>query len=303
MNPHETKFRNDIEQQYGIGTYDMTGMVYVNQQTSVTMYCNVGEHQFTIKPMHMVRKNAKGCNVCQKNTPYTTEEFIDKVSVLYPYLTFENTVYISQRKGNISVTCHNDPSGSHEWLVSGQTLLRGKTQCGICSGKGGRTQEKFVEIATKVHEGFYDYTRVEYITSEKLVDIVCPEHGSFHQTPKAHLSGRGCPDCGKYGYQPSLPGTFYLQKLVNGDRVLYKFGITGDLVRRITEQSRDSCFEHSVLISLNFDDGTIPLSIEREIKELIPTGTITSDELKSGFTETFEEIHLQSVMMIIERYQ
>mgnify|MGYP003304460647 CR=1 FL=1 len=32
---------------------------------------------------------------------------------------------------------------------------------------------------------------------EEKVCIICPIHGEFWQTPNDHLSGYGCPECGK----------------------------------------------------------------------------------------------------------
>lgn len=61
------------------------------------------------------------------------------------------------------------------------------------------TREEFLEKAklVKNHSGKnYDYGRVIYKRSSSQVEIVCPVHGPFWQTPNAHLSGYGCPDCG-----------------------------------------------------------------------------------------------------------
>lgn len=57
------------------------------------------------------------------------------------------------------------------------------------------TQKDFVESATKLHEGKYDYSKVEYVKSSEKVCIICPIHGEFWQTPNKHLSKRGCPEC------------------------------------------------------------------------------------------------------------
>lgn len=58
-------------------------------------------------------------------------------------------------------------------------------------------RDSFIEKACKVHGDKYDYTHVEYRGSEKKVTIVCPIHGEFRQTPHSHISGQGCPICGR----------------------------------------------------------------------------------------------------------
>lgn len=57
------------------------------------------------------------------------------------------------------------------------------------------TTEEFVERAKEIHGGKYNYQNVCYKTNKIKVDIVCPIHGAFQQTPKIHLLGGGCPQC------------------------------------------------------------------------------------------------------------
>lgn len=57
------------------------------------------------------------------------------------------------------------------------------------------TQLEFILKAQKVHGNKYNYDEVQYERSDKLVKIICKEHGEFWQLPSAHLRGRGCPLC------------------------------------------------------------------------------------------------------------
>ena len=56
-------------------------------------------------------------------------------------------------------------------------------------------QENFIRKAREIHNGFYGYDKVKYVTNRTKVIITCPEHGDFLQTPDAHLRGCGCPVC------------------------------------------------------------------------------------------------------------
>ena len=49
----------------------------------------------------------------------------------------------------------------------------------------------------EVHGDKYDYRNVVYTKMINKVEIICPEHGSFFQSPHGHLKGQGCPKCGK----------------------------------------------------------------------------------------------------------
>ena len=55
--------------------------------------------------------------------------------------------------------------------------------------------EEFINKANKVHNGKYDYSKVEYVNAKTKICIICPEHGEFWQTPNNHLSGKGCALC------------------------------------------------------------------------------------------------------------
>ena len=57
------------------------------------------------------------------------------------------------------------------------------------------TKEEFIEKAQKIHGNKYEYSKVIYIKDKNDVEIICPIHGSFWQTPAGHKSGNNCPDC------------------------------------------------------------------------------------------------------------
>lgn len=57
------------------------------------------------------------------------------------------------------------------------------------------TQEEFIEKAKAVHCDTYDYSKVEYVSSQQKVRIICQLHGEFQQTAGSHLQGVGCPIC------------------------------------------------------------------------------------------------------------
>lgn len=62
------------------------------------------------------------------------------------------------------------------------------------------TYEDFIKKATAAHNGRYIYnedTKRNYNGALAKVPIVCPDHGVFWQSPKAHANGQGCPICGK----------------------------------------------------------------------------------------------------------
>ncbi len=58
-------------------------------------------------------------------------------------------------------------------------------------------KEIFIDRSNSIHGNKYDYSKVEYKNHRTKVIITCPIHGDFEQTPKNHMNGQGCPECGK----------------------------------------------------------------------------------------------------------
>ena len=85
--------------------------------------------------------------------------------------------------------------------------------------------ETFILKAKLVHNGKYDYSKVEYVNSKTKVCIICPEHGEFWQTPKSHLRGQGCRLCYNQRTKERLHKTteqfISESKLIHGDKYNY----------------------------------------------------------------------------------
>lgn len=58
-----------------------------------------------------------------------------------------------------------------------------------------KTTEQFIKNAIKIHGQNFIYNNVQYINNHTKVEITCPLHGEFLQTPKNHLNGFGCSIC------------------------------------------------------------------------------------------------------------
>ena len=142
-----------------------------------------------------------GCPKCSKDRvkeslTLTTSTFLDKYhdrfgdkydTSLVEYVNFETP---------IKLICHSH--GVFE--KTPRELMRGGG-CPKCSHENTArsktwNKEKFIEEARKVHGDKYDYSKVEYVKQSVDVIITCPIHGDFKQTPRKHLMGSGCKECG-----------------------------------------------------------------------------------------------------------
>ena len=84
-----------------------------------------------------------------------------------------------------------------------------------------KTTAEFIASARAVHGDRYDYSKVEYVSNQVRVTIVCPEHGEFEQVPSYHTdSGAGCPACGG-NKRVTKTGFIEDVRRVHGDRYDY----------------------------------------------------------------------------------
>ena len=83
--------------------------------------------------------------------------------------------------------------------------------CKKCGSTYIKTFESFVESAKRVHGDKYTYVG-KYVNEKTKTEIVCPVHGSFHQTPTGHIHAKqGCSKCSKNG--TSKASTVWLNSL------------------------------------------------------------------------------------------
>ena len=104
--------------------------------------------------------------------------------------SYEKTQYINDAS-NVIITCptHGD------FKINAGRFKRG-CGCPKCVGKG-LTKEDIVSLFRSVHKGKYDYSKMVFTKMNEKVEIICPIHGSFFQTPSKHKKGEGCPICGR----------------------------------------------------------------------------------------------------------
>lgn len=55
--------------------------------------------------------------------------------------------------------------------------------------------DKVLYLFKQAHGDKYDYSKMEYINCDTKINIICPIHGEFYQTPYNHQKGHGCPKC------------------------------------------------------------------------------------------------------------
>ena len=108
-----------------------------------------------------------------------------------------------------------------EFKQTPQTHLRG-SGCNACDNeKRLKTTEQFINEAKKIHGDRYDYSLVDYKGAHINVEIICPLHGVFKQTPSSHLTGSGCSVCYNEKRLKTTEQFIIDAKKIHGDRYDY----------------------------------------------------------------------------------
>lgn len=141
-----------------------------------------------------------GCPVCAvdrtaKAKSITQEEFLNRARKKHGDKYDYSLVIIKKCREKVDIICPNhgmfkQPLAEH---MSGSRCPKCARE--VRAHKARMTTESFIEKATKVHEGKYNYSLVDYIESSSKVKIICPKHGLFEQTPNNHLMGMKCIKC------------------------------------------------------------------------------------------------------------
>lgn len=127
----------------------------------------------------------------------TTEEWTLKAGKTHDgFYSYEKTKYQSA-KVNVVITCpvHGD------FLQTPDSHARGNG-CPDCKRQTlanlrQKDLSNFIDNARKVHGDYYDYGDTVYSDAKSKVRIRCKLHGIFEQAATNHLSGTGCPKCGR----------------------------------------------------------------------------------------------------------
>lgn len=127
----------------------------------------------------------------------TTAEFIDKAKKLHGNkYDYSKSEYITAKQ-KVKIIClvHGEFSAAPSHHLNGT----GCPSCGrdkVAAARRSSTYE-FIQKAKRRHGERYDYSKSVYGRSNDSLVIICPQHGEFLQRADNHLSGFGCPRCGR----------------------------------------------------------------------------------------------------------
>jgi hypothetical protein len=126
----------------------------------------------------------------------TNEEFIsESIEIHGDKYEYSQVNYISNGvKVNLICPIHG------LFSIRPNDHLSKKVGCNKCNNasisKSKNIGKNIIDRFNKKHNNKYDYSNSVYVRNEIKIDIICPTHGLFKQTPHHHLAGAGCQKCG-----------------------------------------------------------------------------------------------------------
>jgi hypothetical protein len=126
----------------------------------------------------------------KKRQGLTTELFIHKAKNIHGNKYNYSLVNYINNKTKIKIICPEH--GEFEQEPRNHLFGKGCIKCGL----NFTSKEKFLEKAKEIHGDKYDYSLINYKNISTNINIICPMHGEFEQSPNIHISKKsGCPKC------------------------------------------------------------------------------------------------------------
>ena len=181
--------------------FDYSDTVYVNARTKLVIKCNIHGNLLVDPTNHII--SPTGCERCssqqtglsQRRTQESLiRQFVIRHGDRYDYSKVD---YQGDSK-NIIIICKVHGEFSQRAIAH----ANGRN-CNDCmneqNGINARlSTEDFIRRSNEVHNGKYDYSLVDYLTSDDDVTIICPKHGEFRQRASNHVNNNyGCWECGQ----------------------------------------------------------------------------------------------------------
>ena len=201
--------------------YDYSLVEYKNQRTKVKIICK--EHGIFEQKMSN-HSSGQGCAECAGVKKYTLSIFIKKAKNVHKDKYDYSFVEYSGSRTKVKIICKEH--GEFEQTPFNHLQGQDCPKCAnILNGIRKRMSwDDFLDRSTKKHGNKYDYSLSNYDGLNNKIEIICPIHGKFEQTPASHLNSCGCIHC--TGDLRSIKGSWdFVKKFENNQELGSKDGI------------------------------------------------------------------------------
>lgn len=178
--------------------YTYENVVYKKWNIKVSITCPIHGEFLQTPNGHL---NGNGCPKCSYikrgfNKTLSLKTFIDKANKCHNKKYNYSKVLYKNNTTKVTIIC--PIHGEFKQIPRDHLSGKGCNKCGRekVIKKQIMPLDIFIKRANKHHNNKFDYSKVTYKTAKIPVDIICPKHGLFKQTPDTHLRSKyGCIKC------------------------------------------------------------------------------------------------------------
>jgi len=160
--------------------------IYINSGTKILHRCKIDGYMWRVVPSSILK--GVGCPMCAGKAPYTTETFIETMSIIQPNIEVIGD-YINN-KTNIALRCKID---GYEWCPTPHNVLRGQG-CPKCAGRIPMSHDEYIEAVSHIN-GDVDVAGTFINQSEPILHRCKKDGHEWMVRPEHILNGHGCPIC------------------------------------------------------------------------------------------------------------
>lgn len=240
--------------------YDYSNSIYRLSNEKISIKHNICGRFFDQLPLNHLK--GSGCPHCYSRRTISKISFLKKAKLIHgDKYDYSKSIY-KLNSDKIEIFCNY--CNEYFFQELGRHLRgNGCVKCANNSRK--KNKDDFINESKLVHGVKYNYDLTEYKDAKTKVIIKCNTCDlTFAQNPAGHLSGWGCPDCGKQltgrtktkfknsckrnnGY-----GSLYLIRCFNENESFFKIGITSTKIsHRFSKCNMPYDYE---IISIKKDD-------------------------------------------------
>jgi hypothetical protein len=279
------------------GKYTYNSVVWLGSSDKVSITCPIHGNFMQAPFSH---KAGRGCLACSGVEKWTTERFINSAMEVHGNRYDYSKSVCAGVFNKVSILCH--VHGYFEQSIAAHCRLgQGCPNCGfdkIPNRHLGAANE-FISKANLIHGDKYTYSNTEYVRSRLKVEITCPTHGSFWQTPNNHLRGQGCGKCLRGGFTSDNPGYVYVLQ----DGITTKVGITNKTPeQRAKVVNQLSGMDFAVTTYKLFEDGSQARIVESNLLNHLTDLHKSVDRKFNGSTECFDNVDITMLLANMDKY-
>lgn len=163
--------------------YSYEKVKYSGNQKNIIITCK--EHgDFLQTPG--AHQNGAGCPKCARNSKHDLESIIEEIKpILGENIDYSKLIFNSSK----DIRIFDENNLEHKVSLS-NIKKHGKLTIENAINKTSFFKFK----ANKIHNGKYDYSKLDYKDANTKIKVICKEHGIFEQLPSVHLRSN-CPKC------------------------------------------------------------------------------------------------------------